>query len=104
MAAVRLPQWRPKAWGDIESHAVSVGSAGQRFLDRVNETVELLCVHPNLGGEFETINSRLIGIRAKLVTDFPRYVLFYRPHAEVIEVVRVLGGGQDMHALIDAEA
>lgn len=91
------------AWCDIESHAVSLGSAGQKFLDHVSETVELLCVHPNLGGEFQSINERLIGLRAKLVTDFPRYVVFYRPHAEAIEVVRVLGGGQDMYALIGTE-
>lgn len=103
MAEVRLPQWRPTAWGDIESHAVSLGNAGQKFLDRVNETVELLCTHPQLGGKFESINPRLFGIRAKLVTDFPRYVVLYRPHAEAIEIVRVLVGGQDMHALIGAE-
>lgn len=101
---MRLLQWRPAAWVDIESQAVSLGTAGQTFLDQISESVGSLYVHPQLGGKFETVNPRLTGIRAKLVTDFPRYVVFYRPHGEVIEVVRVLVGGQDMQTLIDAEA
>ena len=92
------------AWEDVERHATSLGSAGQRFLDRVQDTVALLCEHPELGGIFETANPRLIGVRAKLVSDFRRYVVYYRPHVDAIEVVRVLGNGQDIDALIDAEA
>jgi len=103
MSVARMPEWRPKAWDDVEVHAVSVGSAGQKFLDCINDTVELLCLHPELGGVFETSNPRLFGLRAKLVSDFRRFLVFYRPHAEAIEVVRVLGGGEDMYALIDAE-
>ncbi len=104
MAVIRMPEWRPKAWEDVEGHAVTLGSAGDRFVDRVRETVGLLCAHPELGGVFETTNPRLVGVRAKLVNNFRRYVMFYRPHADAIEVVRVLGGGQDMHALIDTES
>jgi plasmid stabilization system protein ParE len=101
---IRIPEWRPKAWEDVEGHAVTVGSAGEKFLDCVRETVGMLCEHPELGGVFETTNPRLIGIRAKLVNDFRQHVVFYHPHATAIEVVRVLGGGQDMHSLIDAES
>jgi plasmid stabilization system protein ParE len=104
MGATLIPKWRPQAWEDVEGHAISVGSAGQRFLDRVVDTVKLLCQRPELGGAFETTNPRLVGIRAKLITDFHRYVIFYRVDNDAIEVVRVLGGGQDMYAVIDAEA
>lgn len=103
MSEERFPHWRPKAWDDIEGHAIFVGDAGQKFLDRVEYTVKLLCDQPGLGGVFETTNTKLIEIRAKLITDFPRYVIFYRPHFGEVEIVRVLGGGQDMHALIDTE-
>ncbi len=103
MSGIRIPEWRPKAWEDIEGHAANAGSAGDRFLDSVRETVAVLCEHPELGGAFETVNPKLIGIRAKLVNNFRRYVVFYRPSATAMEVVRVLGGGQNMHALIDAE-
>ena len=103
MSVARIPEWRPKAWEDVEGLAVSVGSAGQKFLDRINDTVELLCLHPEIGSVFETSNPRLVGLRAKLVSDFRGFVVFYRPLANAIEVVRVLGGGQDMYALIDAE-
>lgn len=104
MGMARIPKWRSKAWDDVEGHAVSVGIVGQVFLDRVCDTVELLCTHPELGGVFETANPELVGIRAKLVTDFRRYVIFYRTHAEEIEVIRVLGGGQDMYAMIESES
>ncbi len=94
MGRTRVPHWRPRAWEDVEGHAVSVGGAGQKFLDRVHDTVKLLCLHPELGGIFETANPKLIGIRVKLVSNFRRYVIFYRPHVDAIEVVRVLAGGQ----------
>lgn len=103
MGEERFPNWRPKAWDDIEGHAIFVGDAGQKFLDRVEYTVQLLCNHPKLGGAFETTNPRLVGIRAKLVADFPRYVVFYRSRVGEVDIVRVLGGGQDMHSLIDTE-
>ena len=104
MSRSRIPQWRPKAWVDVEGHAVSVGGAGQKFLDRVYDTVKLLCEHPELGAKLETANPTLIGIRAKLVREFRRYVVFCRPHVDAIEVVRVLGGGQDLYKIIDGEA
>jgi len=104
MSVARIPEWRPKAWEDVEGHAVSVGTAGQKFLDRINDTVELLCLHPEIGSVFETSNPRLVGLRAKLVLDFRHFVVFYRSNAETIEFVRVLVGGQDMYASIDAEA
>jgi len=75
MSLTRIPEWRPKAWEDVECHAVTVGGAAQKFLDRINDTVELLCLHPELGGVFETSNPRLFGLRAKLVSDFPRFVV-----------------------------
>jgi plasmid stabilization system protein ParE len=104
MSVARIPTWRPKAWDDIEGHAVSVGSAGLKFLESINKTLELLCLYPELGGVFETSNPRLVGVRAMRVSDFHRFVVFYRPLANAIEVVRVFGGGQDMYALINAEA
>ena len=50
MSLTRIPEWRPKAWEDVECHAVNVGSAAQKFLDSINDTVELLCLNPELGG------------------------------------------------------
>lgn len=104
MLPTRTPQWRPKAWQDVEEHAVSLGSAGHAFIDGVHETTKMLCDHPELGGVFESSNSRLFGIRAKLVIGFRRFVVFYRDQDKTIEVVRVLGGGRDIYAMIDAES
>ncbi len=102
-----IPKWRPKAWDDIESHAEFVGrgdkESGEQFLDRVEETVQLLCEHPELGGIFETANPKLSGVRAKLVRGFSRYVVFYLVLGDVIEIARVLGGGQDMDEIISDE-
>jgi plasmid stabilization system protein ParE len=104
MTPTRTPQWRPRAWQDVEEQAVSLGSAGQAFIDVVHETTQLLCDYPELGGVVETTNSRLFGIRAKLVSGFRRFVVFYRDQGKTIEVVRVLGGGRDTYAMIDAES
>ncbi|KAA1257377.1 Plasmid stabilization system protein [Rubripirellula obstinata] len=107
MTTERRPYWRPIAWQDIEGHAVYVGqgdpSAGQRFIDCVEETVENLCVHPELGAIYESAELRLGDIRATLVSDFKRHAVFYRVEDRMIDVVRVLGRGQNMDMLLRNE-
>jgi toxin ParE1/3/4 len=103
MTNTRTPLWRPKAWEDVEAEAVSLGIAGLTFIDKVDETIQLLCEHPELGSVFNTSNPRLVEIRAKLVIGFRRFVVFYQKDKEVIEIIRVLRGGRDMQATIETE-
>ena len=96
---------RPIAAEDVEQHAmyISDGSidAALRFLERAEQTIKGLALFPASGAPFPSRLPELEGLRTKLVKDFPNHVVFYIEHAETIEIVRVLRGGQDMSVEVE---
>ncbi len=91
---------RPKAIEDVESHAMYIADgsidAALRFLERTEQTIKGLVLFPESGRPFVTSVPELVGLRTKLVKDFPNHVVFYIERDDSIEVIRVLRGGQDM--------
>ena len=75
--------------------------AALRFLDRAEETINGLVTSPSSGAPFWTDMPELRGMRTKLLKDFPNHVVFYIERDDVVEVVRVLRGGQDMATEIE---
>lgn len=65
------------------------------FVAKIHEKFLVLADQPGIG--------RLRNELGKDIRSFPvgRYVIFYRPLAEGIEVVRVLHGSRDVDALFD---
>lgn len=64
---------------------------GRRFASRVADVLDLLGRMPELFGEVG------YGVRAATVRRFP-HVIYYRVHADRIEVIAVLHGHQDPSA------
>lgn len=91
---------RPQAATDVEKHAsyIADGSidAAMRFLERAEQTIKGLALFPASGAPFPSRIPELAGMRTRLVKDFPNHVVFYVERDDVIEIVRVLRGGQDM--------
>ena len=91
---------RPKAAEDVEQHAMYIADgsidAALRFLERAEQTIKGLALFPASGSPFPSRLPELVGLRTKLVKDFPNHVVFYIEREETIEVIRVLRGGQDM--------
>jgi plasmid stabilization system protein ParE len=91
---------RPEAAEDVEGHAMYIADgsieAALRFLERAEQTINGLAMFPASGAPFRSTLPDLAGMRTKLVKDFPNHVVFYIERDDVIEVVRVLRGGQDM--------
>jgi plasmid stabilization system protein ParE len=91
---------RPKAAEDVEGHARYITEdnleAALRFLENAEQTINGLKQFPESGAPFPSRVPELQGMRTKLVKDFPNHVIFYIEREDVIEVVRVLRGGQDM--------
>lgn len=91
---------RPKATEDVEAHAKYMAEGNLdtalRFLDHAEQTINGLKQFPESGAPFPSRVPELQGMRTKLVKDFPNHVIFYIEREDVIEVVRVLRGGQDM--------
>lgn len=70
-------------------------AAAERLVDRIEELGHLLAAHPQLGRRREEL--------APTLRSFPtgRYLIFYRPIPDGIEIVRVLHAAQDIDSLFD---
>lgn len=90
---------------DVEESAVFIGadnlSAALRFLDAVEETMQLLLEKPELGVVRVFRRQELAGIRSFSVKGFDKHLIFYRPLESGIEVLRVIHGARDLGATLD---
>jgi len=95
--------WRPEAHADIEESAVFIGDdapdVALRFLDAVEATVRRVAKNPAIGAGRDFARSELTGLRFFAVKGFTKYLIFYRPIPNGIEVVRVLHGARDLGEL-----
>ena len=57
-------------------------------------------VYPEMGSPREFENPRLTGLRMWPIKGFLRYLIFYRPFEDGIEIIRVLRGEQDITAIL----
>lgn len=73
--------------------AVDNLSAADRTIDLILEKSMMLADHPNIGRRRDDI--------AAAVCSFPvgRYLIFYRPTNQGIEIARILHGSRDISAL-----
>lgn len=91
----------PEALNDLAEMWEYIGAnnpdAADRLLDNINDKVKLIAESPYIGREREELAP---GIRS-----FPagRYLIFYRPIAGGIEIVRVLHGSRDVDTILSEE-
>jgi toxin ParE1/3/4 len=94
---------RPAADGDVEFAAAFLAErdpeVADRFIDAVRATEEALLLTLGMGTLRDYDNSTLKGMRFHLVRGFRKYLIFYIPRDDGIEVVRVLHGARDLEAL-----
>jgi plasmid stabilization system protein ParE len=100
MSLRKVPHRRRLAIDDIAGHAKYIAEsnpgAALRFLDSVEETVELLCRFPEAGGSVPTTRPDADGLRAKLVNGFDNHVVLYFVTMETVDIVRVVRGGAEL--------
>ncbi len=73
------------------------------FFDAARQTFAALARIPGMGTAYPSSQERLKGLRRWHVKGFKRYLIFYRPQTDSIEIVRVLYGAQDIQTLLDRE-
>jgi toxin ParE1/3/4 len=104
MSEIRV---RPAARRDLVEQAAYIAQdnpeASERFLLRAEETCELLSKMPGMGRIWTWQSVTLSGVRSFPVRDFQKYLIFYRPLHEGIEVLRVLHGARDLPGLLEDE-
>jgi toxin ParE1/3/4 len=71
-------------------------SAGKRFIDAVEQSLQLLLSLPEIGTHWQSENPAYVAMRWWPVRDFPNHLIFYRPVAKGIEVIRVLRAARDL--------
>lgn len=74
--------------------------AARRFLMAAEAAMQMLAEMPHLGGEWESTNPRLAGLRAWPIRGFENYLILYRPIRDGISVVRMLHGAQDIESVL----
>lgn len=70
-------------------------AAAGKLLDRIEERFQLLAEMPESGVPREELAT---GLRSAAIG---RYVAFYRPEREGIQVVRVLHGSRDVESILE---
>jgi toxin ParE1/3/4 len=73
--------------------------AARRFLIAAEREFLKLAAMPGLGGRWETDNPAFADMRVWPISRFKKFLVFYRPVAKGIEVIRVLYSGRDLDTL-----
>jgi toxin ParE1/3/4 len=77
--------------------------AAARFLDKAEEAFDDLLRMPEMGVSVSSSIPSLADLRRWSVPGFKKYLIFYRPMEDGIEVVRVLHGARDVLTALTEE-
>jgi toxin ParE1/3/4 len=98
---------RPRARQELEDLAVSIGRdrplAARRFLAAARKLYGTLAAMPLMGSVWQSENPRFAGVRYFAIPRYPKYVIFYRPLADEVEILHVLHGARDLGPLLEAD-
>jgi toxin ParE1/3/4 len=82
-------------------HAREAGlRVAERFFAQTEATFTRLAGMPGIGARYEHEHPALADLRVFPVSRFKKYLVFYRPVADGIEILRVLHGASDFHGLL----
>jgi toxin ParE1/3/4 len=65
------------------------------------EICKVLAAHPEIGRPRQFSRKELEGIRSFVIADYPNYIIFYRAHAEGVQIIRVLHGARNLDELFE---
>jgi len=88
------------ALGDLEEQAEYLRQqsprAALRFLDAAEVIFRQLASMPGIGERYETDNPLFQDLRCFPIPKFPSQIVYYKPLADGIVVIRVLHGARDI--------
>lgn len=93
-----------KAEDDIASHFGFLSKTNTKkalsFHKAVFDSFDQLCINPMIGSPVKVDDQRLLDMRMWFVKGFEKYLIFYRPYGNYIEVVRILHSAQDRGTIL----
>ncbi len=75
----------------------------ERFFTQAEATFKRLAAMPGMGTHYSHDHPALAGVRFFPISRFTRYIVFYRPTEDGIEIVRVLHGARDIAGILAEE-
>jgi len=99
---------KPRAIQDLVEQALYLEEqasleVAERFLSAAEETFGDLARMPGMGRRRELPGPQLSDIRQWAIQGFDKYLVFYRPVTDGIDVLRVLHGARDIEHIFDEE-
>ena len=95
---------RPRARQELERIALEIGkerlSSARRFLREVKKTYELLASFPEMGTAWESEDVVFNQVRFFPVRRFRKYLIFYRPIRDGVEIVLIIHGSRDIEVIL----
>jgi toxin ParE1/3/4 len=99
---------RPRVYLDLDEIAEHIQKdnpqAALRFLENAEVAFESLAEMPGLGARYQVRNPQLPDLRCFSVKGFRKYLVFYQPLGDAIEIVRVLHGSRNLAAILRRES
>jgi len=97
----------PQTFHDLDKITAYIGKdnldAALRFIESSEYTFSQLLQFPQLGKVQSSGKLLLHELRVFPVKDFKNYLIFYRPVADGIEIIRVLHSSRDIPNLVDSD-
>ena len=94
---------RPLAEEDLIESALYIADdnleAVERFTFALEATIEELCRMPEIGSPQVFANPELTGLRVWPISGFEKFLLYYIPHEDWIDIVRILHSARDRERL-----
>ena len=94
------------AWRDLRECALFIGHDSSeyaiRFLDAAYESFEQLAGMPSMGTSYEAISQAFYGMRRFPIKGFEKYLIFYIPITDSIEIIRVIHAARDMQRIFNS--
>lgn len=98
---------RPRALADLDDAAEYLGqenpAVAARFLMATEETFCQILDTPGLGSVRDYLNPKLKEMRCWHIRGFGKWLIFYRPTDDGIDIVRILHGARDLAPLLSDE-
>jgi toxin ParE1/3/4 len=100
MAIVR----RLQAIVDIEEISSYIAdhneSAALRFLDHLESSFQFLEQFPRSGRVCRFRDPRLADVRKRVIPGFKKYLIYYRPITDGVEILRIIHGARDTDQML----
>ncbi len=98
----------PGARADVLDNAYYIAestnlNASDRFIAATEAAYKRLAEMPGLGVPRDYNNPIYAGMRMWPVPGFRKYLIFYQPDEDYIEIIRVLHGARDLHGIFAPE-